>query len=77
MQRERERESEIWCFLLSSLNECTLTSLGRGVTGHLHKMHWKMALLSPIFLEKRDGSGNMTKLRGIECSGRSGRGGRK
>lgn len=59
---EREREIGALCFHLA--NECTLTSLGKTVTGCLHKVRWKWSYFLPFFVE-RVGSGDMTKLRGI------------
>lgn len=55
MQRERKRERfGAFCFHLA--NECTLTSLGKTVTGCLHKVRWKMALhFHPLFFLERDG----------------------
>lgn len=51
-ERERER-----CLALSvlSLNKCTLTSLGKTVTGWLREMCWKMDLLFlPFFFPKKE-----------------------
>lgn len=63
-EREWEREREIGALCFHLANERTLTSLGKTVTGCLHKVRWKWSYFLPFFVE-RVGSGDMTKLRGI------------